>query len=328
MDKLAKGSLFKTTSALSVHPSLYLLLTIIIWASTFINLKILLPHIPANTLAFARFLIASLVFVPWFITMGKPRIRKRDYPRVIVCGSTGVTLYNFLQNQGLTTAGAIDGSILDSMAPVFIALLAVTVLREKISGIQVLGIVLALLGSAVVVTNGSMDLGHMDAGRMAGDILILLTGVCWAIYSTVLKGLLLRYDPSVLLVYTTWIGTLLLLPLAMLEPSPDWAALSLSGWLHLFYLGLFASGLAYLLWNKALSQVPAATAGAFLYLIPLFASLMAAVFLHERLGVFTVLGGLAVLFGTYLANLSPAQEVTNSMQASDPAGKQPRANDM
>lgn len=323
---MPKCSPFKRTSAPSVYPTMYLLLTIIIWSSTFINIKVLLPHIPANTLAFARFLIASLVFVPWFISRGRPRLKRSDYPRVMVCGATGVTLYNFLQNKGLVTAGAIDGSIIASMAPVFIALLAVTVLGEKISKIQIAGIALALMGSAVVVTNGSTDFGHMDADRLVGDTLILLTGVCWAIYSTVLKDLLLRYDPTVLLVYTTWIGTLLLLPLAMLEPSPDWANISGSEWLHLFYLGVFASGLAYLLWNKALSQVPAATAGAFLYLIPLFTSIMAAFFLHERLGVFTFLGGLAVLFGTYLANLSPSTGLKNSAQASAPAEKQSGVN--
>jgi len=328
MCNLPKSSLFKTAPASPVLPNLYLLLTIIIWSSTFINIKVLLPHIPANTLAFARFFIASLVFVPWFIARGKPRLRRSDYPRVIVCGATGVTLYNFLQNQGLKTAGAIDGSIIASMAPVFIALLAVTVLGEKISKVQIAGIVLALFGSAVVVTNGSTDFGNMDTARLIGDTLILITGVCWAVYSTVLKGLLQRYDSTVLLMYTTWIGTLLLLPLAMLEPAPDWANIAGSEWLHLIYLGIFASGLAYLLWNKALSQVPAATAGAFLYLIPLFASIMAAFFLHEQLGMYTVLGGMAVLLGTYLANLSPKADLNNQAQAPSPAEKQPRANDM
>lgn len=297
----------KTEPVNSVYPHIYLLIAITIWASTFINIKVVLLHIPANTLAFLRFFIASGAFIPWFFWQGRPRLQSKDYGRVFLCGLAGITLYNFLQNQGLRSAGAIDAAILASMAPIFIAVLALIFLREKISLRQVLGIFTALTGSALVVTNGSFVLGNMPVERLAGDGLILLTGVCWAVYSITLKGLLERYEPTLLLAYSTWIGTLLLLPLALMEPVPDFSNIPLSSWLHVLYLGLAASALSYLLWNKALSQIKAASAGAYLYLIPLVTAIMAAIYLQEKPGLFTLFGGLAVLLGTYLASLpSPA----------------------
>jgi drug/metabolite transporter (DMT)-like permease len=91
------------------------------------------------------------------------------------------------------------------------------------------------------------------------------------------------------------------------EHPVNFAAVTLSAWLNILYLGLFASALAYLIWNLALSRVPAVTAAAYIYLIPVLTAVMGALYYRQAPGVFTVAGGLIVLLGTFLASKSDVE---------------------
>ena len=289
----------KTSASIKDH--LGLLLTATIWASTFINIKIVLLQIPPNTLAFLRFLVAGIALGFYRLWRHQPFIKRQDWPLVALAGLTGVTLYNFLQNQGLKYAGATDAAILAAMAPVFIALLAWLCLGERVSRRQVAGIFMAFSGSVLVATNGSLEGLVLNPARLYGDLLVLLTGLSWAVYSISLKRLLNRYTPVTVLTFSTIAGTLFLFPLALLEFPVNWAAIDMSGWLNVLYLGLLASALAYLIWNTVLTRVTAVTAGIYLYLLPVITALIATLFLREIPGPYTIIGGIIVLLGTYLA---------------------------
>lgn len=289
------------TSTTSIKDHLALLLTTTIWASTFINIKNVLMQVPPNTLAFLRFLVAGLVLGFYLLGRRQPFVKRQDWPLVALTCLTGVTLYNFLQNQGLKSAGATDAAILAAMAPVFIALLAWLFLGEKVSRRQVGGVIMAFGGSVLVATNGPLEGLALNPARLYGDLLVLLTGLSWAVYSISLKRLLNRYPPVTVLTSSTIAGTIFLFPLALLEFPVNWSAINLSGWLSILYLGLLASALAYLIWNTVLTRVAAVTAGVYLYLLPVIAAVMAAVFLGETPGLYTIAGGIIVLLGTYLA---------------------------
>ncbi|HUW63671.1 MAG TPA: DMT family transporter [Spirochaetia bacterium] len=284
------------------HLGLFLAATI--WASTFVNIKVVLLQLPPNTIAFMRFFLASLALGLYLLCTRQPAIQRRDWLRLAACGLTGVTLYNFLQNQGLRYAGSTDAAILAAMAPVFLAVLAWLLLKERISRVQVLGIIVALMGSILVVTNGNLTGFALNPLRLYGDSLILLTGLAWAIYSTVVKTLLERYPATTVLAYTTLFGTLFLLPLSLAELPINFGAVTLSGWLNILYLGFFASALTYLIWNLALTRVSAVTAASYIYLIPVLTAAMAAIYYRQPPGLFIIAGGCIVLLGTYLASRS------------------------
>lgn len=285
-----------------------LFLAAAIWASTFISIKVVLLQLPANTIAFLRFFLGSLPLGIYLLCTRRPVIRRRDWLRLAAGGLTGVTLYNFLQNQGLRYAGSTDASILAAMAPVFLALLAWLLLRERISRLQTLGIFTALVDSVLVVTNGNVSGFALNPLRIYGDFLILLTGLAWAIYRILVKSLLERYPATTVLAYTTIIGTLFLLPLSLAELPVNLGAVTLSGWLNILYLGFFASALTYLIWNLALTRVSAVTAAAYIYLIPVLTATMAALYYRQVPGLFIITGGGIVLLGSYLAGRPSAQK--------------------
>jgi drug/metabolite transporter (DMT)-like permease len=279
-----------------------LLFTVTIWASTFVSIKIVLLEVPPNTLALLRFLIASVALALYLLCTRQPVIKKGDWPMVILCGMTGVTIYNFLQNQGLKYAGSVDAAILTTMAPVFMALLGVLFLKEKIEKLQIAGIILAVAGSILVATNGSLAELTLNSTRLYGDILILLTTIAWAVYSIIIKVLLEKYPATTVMSWTTFAGTILLLPLSLLERPFNLGAVQPSTWLHIFYLGLFASALGYLIWNHALTRITAVVAGVYLYLIPVITAIFAFLFIKEIPGTYSIAGGCLILLGTYLTS--------------------------
>jgi drug/metabolite transporter (DMT)-like permease len=281
---------------------LSLIVVIIFWGSSFASIKILLPQIPANTIAFLRFFLASIVLGIFLVITKQPRLQRKHLPSILLTGLSGIAIFNVLQNQGLRYAGATDSAILIAMSPVFIALLSWLILKERISKLQIIGIFIAFAGSVLVATDGSLsDLGFHRM-RLLGDLLVLLSSIIWAVFSISLKKLLTHYPPTTIITYSTFVGTVFLIPFSLFEYPVDLTAVTAAGWLNIIYLGLLASALGNLIWNAALNTVSAVTAGAYLYLSPVVAAIVALIYLNEIPSIYTIIGGLIILMGTYFAS--------------------------
>lgn len=93
-----------------------------------------------------------------------------------------------------------------------------------------------------------------------------------------------------------------MIPFSLLEYPVNLFAVNSAGWLNIIYLGLLASALGNLIWNSALDKVPAVTAGAYLYLSPVVAAIVAFIFLNEIPGLYTIAGGIIILTGTFFTS--------------------------
>ncbi len=281
------------------HFELFFVVTI--WAGTFVATKIVLEEISPALSALYRYCIASFILL--VIDYKNPeRIKPADYPLVIFLGATGVTFYYLLQHFGINYTNATDAAILVSLSPVFIGIISLVLLGEKLKGAAIIGLVLAFWGCILVIANGSIGF-HDNKERFWGDLLILLTAVSWALYSVYGKKLLKIYSILTIVKYTTWIGTLLLIPFSLFEMLHTTIRYcpSITGWLNLIYLGGLASVYGYLAWYRALNKLPAVTVGSYLYFRPLLTGIISAIVLHETIGVFVIVGGFLIIIGTYLS---------------------------
>lgn len=280
-----------------------LFLVVAIWAGTFVSTKIVLEEISPAVSALYRYCIASLLLL--VIDYKNPeRLKLSDYPLTVFLGATGITFYYLLQHYGINYTNATDAAVLISLSPVFIGIISWILLKEPLRGVTVLGLALAFVGCVLVITNGDLRFQD-DKERLWGNILILLTAVSWALYSVYGKKLLNSYSIRTIVKYTTWFGTVLLVPFSLVE---IWAAhgtlnlsLSLTGWLNLLYLGGLASVYGYLAWYRAMTRLPAVIVGSSLYFRPLLTGIIAAVVLQEMIGAFVLVGGILILAGTYLS---------------------------
>jgi drug/metabolite transporter (DMT)-like permease len=186
------------------------------------------------------------------------------------------------------------------------ALVAVVWLRERASPLRWLGIALSVGGVLIVFSGGRSESGE---STLLGNLLMFSSVVCWAVYTSLAKRVA-EFDSLVITVAVTGTGSLLLLPLAGYEvvmanvTGDGLPPLPLLGWIGIFYLGLVASALAYLLYNASLRHLDASAVGVYTNLIPIVGVLTGVVVLGEPLSARAIIGGLVVMLGVWITSRS------------------------
>ncbi len=277
---------------------------LLLWASAFAGIRAGMRLSPSGAvgadgygpgeLALLRFGTASTVLALYALAKRMRLPERSELPLIGLTGFLGISVYHVALNFGEVTVQAGAASLLISAAPVFTALLSVAVLKERLTGIGWLGILLAFAGVALIALSGGRGL-HFTPGAL----LILLAATVAAVYSILSKQLLRRHAALEFTCYSIWAGTLpllvflpgLLRRLPVAAPPATFAVI---------YLGIFPAAIAYVLWNYALARMPASLLSSFLYLSPVLASLIAWVWLGEVPTLLTLVGGAIAILGVIL----------------------------
>lgn len=285
---------------------------VVLWGSSFAFLKLGLEGIPPITLAFLRFLLAT----PFFAVYAYFRDRNifhspilRDWKILAFLGLTGITLYHTFQNVGLLFTSAANSSLIISANPVFIILLAHFYLRETVTWKQASGVVLAFVGVILII--GPVNL-MFNPSNVIGDLLSLGAGISWAFYAVVSKELLQKYGAQQVTMFSMMFGTLFLFPILLVSETPTLPT-SLWLWMLLGFLSVLCSGVAYLLWNKALEEIPATQGGVFLFFLPAVSILFAKLVLVETFDIYFVVGAALVMLGVLMIEKISYQSISKAL---------------
>lgn len=277
---------------------------LLLWASAFAGIRAGMRLSPAGAvgpdgygpgeLALLRFGTASTVLALYAVAKRMRLPERSELPLIGLTGFLGISVYHVALNFGEVTVQAGAASLLISAAPVFTALLSVAVLKERLTGLGWLGILLAFAGVALIALSGGRGL-HFTPGAL----LILLAATVAAVYSILSKQLLRRHAALEFTCYSIWAGTLPLLVFlpGLLRRLPEAAP---PATFAVIYLGIFPAAIAYVLWNYALARMPASLLSSFLYLSPVLASLIAWVWLGEVPALLTLVGGAIAILGVIL----------------------------
>ncbi len=285
-------------------PYLEVLFAVIVWGASFIATKIALVEISPITIIWLRFMMGVLI-------LGIAVVLRRQFrfpPKIelgyfALLGFLGITFHQWLQSNGLRTSEAGTTAWIVATTPVFMALLGWIVLKEGLGWHKTTGIFLAFAGVLLVVSKG--DLASVSVGRFGapGDKLILVSAVNWAVFSVLSRRGLKSYPASLMMFYVMsfgWIFTSILFGAS--SGLYEISNLTVKGWMGIAFLGIFCSGLAYIAWYDALQALPAAQTGAFLYIEPLVAVVVAFFILNEAITIASIIGGGIILFGVWLVN--------------------------
>ncbi|MEW6719685.1 MAG: DMT family transporter, partial [Thermodesulfobacteriota bacterium] len=269
---------------------------------------------PPFTVALLRFAIAALVLfilIAWTVRRGgSPECAR--LPRgagqwigLLSLGLTGVFLYNFFFLKGLSFTTATNGSLIVALNPLITAVLSALLLTERIGPARWLGLLVALSGVAVVVSNGSFE-ALRSLSLNPGDLLLLGAPLMWALYTVLGKKVLARLPPLTATAYAALFGALLLLPAALLEgPLQETAGgLTRWGWLSVLQLSLLGTVAGFVWWYDAVAEMGASRAAAFVYLVPLFGVILSHFILSEAVGAARIVGGALIVAGVYAGSLS------------------------
>lgn len=275
--------------------------TVAIWGTTYVVTKILLEAglNPAD-IFFYRFLLAY--FMIWPLCRKKLFAENRqDELRFLLAGFTGGSLYFLTENTALQLAQASDVSILVSACPIFTSIiLAVFYKSERLRPRQIMGILIAFIGVALVVFNGQVML-HLS---LLGYTLALSSGFAWALYQLFTKPLVAKYDSWFISRKVFFYGLLTIFPYYFLvEPlNTSYEILSMTKvWGNILGLSLIANVLCYVVWNKVMRGLGAVKSAVYIYLSPAFTIVTAYILLGERITLMAIVGLCILVIGMVMA---------------------------
>ena len=277
-----------------------LLVTVLIWGTTFVATKIALREVQPLGLTLLRFLLGLTVLLPlaWFEQ--RRAGGKLVWRQLALAGLLGGCLFFALQNLGLVYTTAAKGSLIVGSVPALTAILSVILLHERTSPVRSAGVVASVVGVAIIVAGDGEPL--WQGGSLLGDLLMLGSALTWALYTVQVKSLENQMRPAVLSAASVGFGAIFLLPLVGWETlAHPWLPPSVDAWTAIAYLGLVASAVPFLLWNFALTRVDASEAAVYTNVVPLVALAGAVLLLGEAVAPQHLLGGLLVLGGVWAA---------------------------
>ncbi len=275
------------------------LLTILIWSLNFVVVKVAIGALGPMTFTGTRFVIASLTLLAilrW--RNGTVRPPAGRTLQLLGLGAIGFGVYQVLWTFGLTRIGAGELALIVATSPVLVALLAGAVGMDVLSAPKLAGALIAFAGVAVVIAGGrDLSLGS----SLIGDALTLGAAIAWAVYTVGGTRILRHVDPLEATTWTVVGGSLILVPLGVLEaatrPSDGMSPAML---LALLYSGMLAVGISNVLVFNAVRFVGPTRASAMQLLLPAGAVALGALLLDEPVGLPQVVGGVVIVLGVWL----------------------------
>ena len=259
----------------------------------------LVDKIPPWTLNAGRFTVSALILLPALLYRKEWPPKKTWLPLVLM-SLTGVSAFNAVLYTGLLYTNAINATLVNATTPVTTACIAWLVIGERITVRRVLGTLLSFAGIGWIVSHGSLEM-LLSLNFNLGDMIVFFATSLWGFYMVMAKPMMRHLSPLALTSITTILGALFLLPVSTFElnrhPADFWQSEIILAFL---YLGIFPSFLSLILWNRSIRTFGPSRASLAYNMLPLFAVILAEIFLSETLGDYQIVGGIAIIAGVLI----------------------------
>ena len=284
--------------------------------------KLAVHDVPPMTVAASRFAIATVLLLAIrqlapALASGSARPRLGDVPILVGLGLTASAGYNILLLTGVQLAPASDIAMIGpAIGTVVSTAVAAAFLRDRPQRLALVGLAVSIGGVLLVVAPD----GAVDARRLAGDLIFIGCGVLWGSYLVISRLAARRFRPVDIALYGSFVATIILVPLSLLEGGPTHLARAgLPSLLAIGHLAALATVTAFVLLNEGLRRLGVSRSASFMMMIPVFGVLQAMVLLGEPLGQGAFLGALLVAGGIWLAQGGRLPTLTNRTARLRPA---------
>ena len=280
------------------------------WSGNFLVARIMHDTIPPFQMSFWRWVTAFLIFLPFLLM----RIRedanqlKAEWRSLAILGLIGVTAFNCFIYAALHHTTVVNATLINSLTPVATFLFALLFLRDRLTPQQLLGVAISIGGAATIIARGDFNqVVGLNLNR--GDILVVGGLLFWALYTVLIKWRPTGLPLITFVGATVGFGTLFHVPMVAWELRTvgafdvTWATAG-----AILYFGVFPSVLAYVLWNKAVAILGPGRTGMFIYLLPIFSTVLGVWFLDEPFHLYHGAGMALIFAGIYLVTRSTSPQ--------------------
>ena len=293
---------------MSIKYYILLLLTCLFWAGNFVVSKFLVEHASPITLTTLRWIIAVVCLVP-LVWWKEKRIlppRNAILP-LFLMGVTGVVLFNLLQFLALERTTATNVGLISTLNMISIAVCSVLFLKEKINLPQIFSMMFSFVGVILVLSKGKLDY-LLSWNFNTGDLWMIAAVCVWGIYTICSKWAMTKTSALMSTLYSAIFGLMVLLPLSV--PKFTVSNINPSFLVSMLYTGVISTVVCMVLWNICVQKLGSTTSGVFLNFNPIFTSILAFLFLDERMIWMQGIGSAIVITGCYLFSYFTKKENT------------------
>jgi len=273
----------------------------LLWASSFVALKLAFQGYHPMQVIFGRMFIATLCFVIFIPAFRKINWRKQDIKYLLVMAVCEPCLYFIFEAKALELTSASQAGMITAMLPLLVATLAWALLKEQITRQTLAGFVLAISGACWLSLASESSASAPDP--LLGNFCEFLAMVCAAGYTVSLKHLTENYPPLFLTAFQAFVGSMFFFPFLLLPGVGFPGTFATGPTLAVIYLGTFITLGAYGCYNFAVSRVPASRAAGYVNLIPVFSVMLGMIILDDRLNLAQWLACGLVFGGVWISSM-------------------------
>jgi drug/metabolite transporter (DMT)-like permease len=283
----------------SRHTRLYILIAVMVffWSANYSIGKVALREFPALLAGCLRISFAAIFIFPLYVWRRPGAWLNPDWPGLILLGVFGVTLNQLTFLMGLSRTSVAHSSLIISMTPILVLLIAAAIGQERITARKALGMAIAVCGVTILNTLSARNSGP----TLLGDFFVFIGALTFALFTVFGKNVTSRHSSVTVNTFAYTSGALALIPLTLWQSRNfQFTQVSAAAWMSLLFMAAFPSVICYLIYYEALRFIPASRVSAFSYLQPPLATLMAVIALNERVTWPLVAGGAVIFSGVYL----------------------------
>ncbi len=255
----------------------------LLYGANYSIIKVVTPHyVDAFGFIVLRVGITTVAF--WLISLFGENEKvewKNDGWRFLFCALCGMGINMLLFFKGLSLTSAINSSIIMTLTPLLVFVSAVIILKERMSLLKIIGLIIGLVGAFIIIlpeNSGTYE------GNWIGDIMILLNALFYGLYLVLVKPLLIKYKPLTIAKWAFLMGFVFVLPFGLESLQPVlWSELPIKVYLSMGYAIIGVTVIVYIVNIWAMQKVSPSTVGAYIYVQPVFATIIAIIFLDEQL---------------------------------------------
>ena len=284
-----------------------ILIAVIFWGVNVSVTKALIPEwMTAYGIIIVRLVGGAILMWLASIFVKTSKILKGDWLKLILGGAIGLFLFIFLFILSLKYGNPIDISIIMTLPPVFVILIGVIFLKQRPSWLEYLGVVISFIGAAIVILEGgnSHEHAYSAKGNLIGDILAIVSTICYAFYLVILEGPTKTYKPITML---RWVFLFSAIPALVLIPfathQPIFHTAKAVPWIEIAFILFCVTFIAYFLVEPAIKYIGSELVAIYQYLLPVFATISAVLMGLAKLHWLQVVAMAIIVIGMVCTNI-------------------------